>query len=395
MRSTLRQLRCPSPLSGLLAAAVLFTSTACRERSDRAGPIRFAIDSSDAAATRKTAIIVLGVDPANLRALRDTTWPTDRWNALFRVTVAGQDSIPMQGRYTVSDSAVEFYPAYVLDRERAYAVRFVPSRLPNVRGDSVVYTEFSIESAGGVPSSVVELLPTTDTVPENLLRMYIEFAQPMSRQPGTEFVHLVDDRGAEIKQAFLPLDADFWNPGHTRYTLFFDPGRVKRGILPNEQLGRALHAGRTYSIVVDSAWRDANGRPLVHSFHRTFFVGPAVISPIATARWIITAPAPRSRDPLVVLFPRPLDNGLLHRALGIETKEGKPVDGDIAIEQHETEWRFTPHDPWSAGEYELVALSILEDVAGNQIGKAFEVDMFDRVDSTPAPERYTRPFTIK
>jgi len=374
---------------------VLISTTACREQSDRPGSIRFAIDSSGAAATSKTALIVLGVDAANLRALRDSTWPNDRWNALFRVTVAGQDSIPMQGRYTVTDTAVEFHPAYVLDRERAYAVRFVPARLPNVRGDSVVYTEFSIQSAGGVPSSVVSLLPTTDTVPENVLRMYIEFAQPMSRQPGTDFVHLVDEHGAEIKQAFLPLDADFWNPGHTRYTLFFDPGRVKRGILPNEQLGRALHAGRTYSIVVDSAWRDANGRPLAHSFRRTFLVGPAVTAPIAMSRWIITAPAPRSRDPLVVLFPRPLDNGLLHRALGVENTDGKPLLGDISIQQHETEWRFTPRDSWRAGEYKLVALSILEDIAGNQIGKAFEVDMFDRVDSTAMPERYARPFTIR
>ena len=379
----------------MLAAAGVIASTACREHADRPGPIRFAIDSSDVAATRKTSLAVLGVDRANLSALRDTNWTPERWNALLRVTVAGHDSIPVQGRYTANDSAIEFHPTYFLDRERPYRVVFVPSKLPKVRYDSAVVTAFTIRSADAMLGAVVRLLPTTDTVPENVLRMYIEFSQPMSRQPGTDFVHLLDDRGAEVKQAFLPLDADFWNPAHTRYTLFFDPGRVKRGILPNEQLGRALHAGRTYSIVVDSAWRDANGHPLARSFRRNFYVGPPVISPIATARWSITPPAPHTRDPLVVRFPGPLDHGILRRALGVETKDGTPIVGDIAIEQGETEWLFTPRDPWSAGEYRIVALSILEDVAGNQIGKPFEVDMFDRVDSTTAPERYTRPFTIR
>ncbi len=44
----------------------------------------------------------------------------------------------------------------------------------------------------------------------------------------------------------------------------------------------------------------------------------------------------------------------------------------------------------------LVALSILEDVAGNQIGKAFEVDDVQAAWIRRAtPERYKRPFTIK
>jgi len=38
--------------------------------------------------------------------------------------------------------------------------------------------------------------------------------------------------------------------------------------------------------------------------------------------------------------------------------------------------------------------TILEDVAGNRVGHAFEVDLFQRADSTNAPERYTIPFKI-
>jgi hypothetical protein len=373
----------------------LATIVACREHADRAGPIRVAIDSSNPGADKHTAVAVLGVDRANLRALRVSGWPPRRWNELLRVAVAGQDSIPIQGRYIANDSAIEFHPTYFFDRERPYRVIFVPSKLPNVRYDSVVSSEFTLPSGPNAPSNVVRITPTIDTVPENVLRMYIEFTRPMSREPGTPFVHLIDDQGREVTHAFLPLDGDFWNPAHTRYTVFFDPGRVKRGILPNEQLGRALRAGRMYSIVVDSSWPDANGHALQHAFRRTFLAGPPVLVPIAPTAWTIAAPAARTRDPVVVRFPRPLDHGLLLRALGVETKRGSPVVGAITIEPGEIEWRFTPRDLWSAGDYSLVALSILEDIAGNRIGKPFEVDMFERVDSTAAPTRYTRSFRIK
>jgi hypothetical protein len=380
-------------LVGGLAALAL---SGCREHADRAGSIRFAIDSSADAVTRKAGLGVLGLDRANLRALRDARWAPERWNALLRVTVAGQDSIPIAGRYSTTDSSVEFQPSYGFDPGRAYTVRFDPARLPTTRADSALSMGFSINgTTHDVAAAVARVLPTADSLPENLLRLYIEFSQPMSREPGTAFVHLVDDRGAEVTHAFLPLEADFWNPAHTRYTLFLDPGRVKRGILPNEQLGRALRAGHAYSLVIDSAWRDANGRPLAASYRRRFQVAPAISLPITPAEWTVAAPMAGTRDPLVVRFPRPLDHGLLRRALGVETTPGSTVPGDITIGPKETEWRFTPQSTWRAGDYSLVVLSILEDVAGNRVGRPFEVDMFERVDSTSLPERYNRRFTIK
>ncbi len=66
----------------------------------------------------------------------------------------------------------------------------------------------------------------------------------------------------------------------------------------------------------------------------------------------------------------------------------------MSIEAAETRWRFTPRDPWTAGDYDLVALAFLEDLAGNRIGRAFEVDNFERTDLTPEPERRTLPFKI-
>ena len=56
---------------------------------------------------------------------------------------------------------------------------------------------------------------------------------------------------------------------------------------------------------------------------------------------------------------------------------------------------FTPREPWQAGQHQLLALDTLEDVAGNQIGRAFEVDNFETVDKSPNPKRIMVPFTVR
>jgi hypothetical protein len=176
--------------------------------------------------------------------------------------------------------------------------------------------------------------------------------------------------------------------------VFFDPGRVKKGILPNQQMGRPLESGRTVTLVIDAAWRDAQGLPLKQGHRRQFTVAAADEQPLDTSAWRVDAPAAGGQTPAVVTFPEPLDRGLLMRALGVRAN-GVAVEGEVAIEEHETRWTFTPRSPWRAGAYQLVAQDILEDLAGNQIGRAFEVDNFDTVDKSPNPETVTIPFSIK
>jgi hypothetical protein len=109
--------------------------------------------------------------------------------------------------------------------------------------------------------------------------------------------------------------------------------------------------------------------------------------------WRVAPPASGTREPLVVTFPEALDHGLLLRALGV-WKDGKALDGEIAIADRETRWRFTPAEPWRGGEYQLMAFGMLEDLAGNRIGRAFEVDQFDRSDRSAEPERTALSFVI-
>jgi hypothetical protein len=344
-----------------------------------------------------TSVMLGGFTRSELRSLGSELRENDRegWQRAFRVSVAG-DTAPIVGRYSVTDTSLQFQPAFPFDRERDYDVVIRPKQLATRRRDTQVEGRFRLPGRGLKPTTrVTRIYPTADTLPENQLRIYVEFSAPMSREGGLPYVHLLDADGNEVKAAFLPLDADFWNRERTRYTLFLDPGRVKRGILPNEQMGRALLRRKRYSIVVDSTWRDGDGQPLVASHVKRFRAGAADYQPISLAAWRIDAPRAGTRDPLIIRFNEALDRGLLGRALGVEHAEGSAVDGETLTAVDETEWRFVPAQPWLAGSGRIVVLDILEDLAGNRVNRAFEVDMFQRADTTAAPSRFTIPFRVR
>jgi hypothetical protein len=380
----------------LLCAAVvtgsLVIAAACSRSADSISEP--AIRLSSAQKNGGAAYVeVMGLSSAALDSLRNAELTADQWSGILRVAVS--DAAPgMLGHYSVADNALRFTPMYPLDPGRQYHVRFDPAHLPGAAGvgGSPIVASVVQPAEHTTPSTVVaRVYPTSDVVPENLLRMYIEFSGPMGRPSGVEHMKLLDENGKEIPGAFLPLDYEFWSPDHTRFTAFFDPGRVKAGILPNQQMGRALNAGRSVTLVISPEWRDQHGLPLKEEFRRVLHVGPAADKPLDTASWSIQPPSVGRRDGVVVTFPKPLDHGLLMRALGV-THEGVSVEGGIVVDNGETRWTFTPREPWRDGPYHLLALEILEDVAGNQIGRAFEVDNFETVDKSPNPKSITIPF---
>jgi hypothetical protein len=338
---------------------------------------------------------VTGLSSAQLRALRSAGLTDQEWSNLLRVAV-NDTAPPMLGSYSVAASALRFTPEFALDPGRPYRVRFDPSRIPGFAGAAtpVLATTITVPAIHVVPSTTVaRMYPSGDTVPENLLRIYVEFSGPMGRPSGIPHMKLLGSDGREIEGAFLPLDYEFWDPAHTRFTAFLDPGRVKSGILPNKQMGRALDAGRTVTLVISSEWRDQHGLPLKNEYRRILKVGPPAKAPLDPRAWRIEPATAGSRNALIVTFPKPLDHGLLMRALGV-TRNGEPVAGDVTIEDAETRWIFTPREPWRSGKYDVLALDTLEDAAGNQIGRAFEVDNFETVDKSPNPQRILIPFEV-
>jgi len=297
----------------------------------------------------------------------------------------------MAGRYVV-DAEVRFVPAFPLDPGRRYAVTFDPSRLPRTAASHIPAAQatVSLPAVARVPSTVVTAVyPSGDTIPENQLRMYVQFSGPMGQQDTLGQVVLLDAAGHDIPDALLPLDTELWDAARTRLTVLFDPGRVKREILPNRRMGRPLRVGETVTLLVKGDWRDANNVPLKSEFRRQYRVGPADEAPIDVAAWTVAAPSGGTRDPLTVNFTEPLDYALLGRALHV-AQAGAVVPGDIQIGAAERRWTFTPRDPWQAAGYELMVQAYLEDPSGNRIGRAFEV----RSPGDAVPAEDSRPLAI-
>ena len=351
------------------------------------------------------SIEVVGLTAEDQDAIRTGDLTGDDWAELLRVTVVDEDDDgglempPVLGSYAVGDDGLlRFSPMFPFDPGRPYSVRFDPARLPgreSASTDPVVAVVAQPKPEVELTTVVDRIFPSGDRLPENQLKLYLHFSAPMSNVDGLEYLTLRDARGRTVEEPFLPLGTEFWDPDHLRYTVFFDPGRIKQGIELNERLGRSLQEGETYTLVVDHAWPDAEGNPLQAPFEKRFAVGPEDTTPLDTAAWRVRVPASGSTQRFVVSMPEPLDHALMRRAIGIEDEAGRRVEGEVEIGSWETRWILTPSQPWTAGSYFLVALSIVEDLAGNQIGTPFEIDVFEKVEETIAGERFEIPFEIR
>jgi hypothetical protein len=378
--------------SSVSAVVLIATSAGC-SGTGASGPPEIRLSQPRESAPAAIEVVNLTDETARALAARQLT--REQWTEILRVSV-GDGQPAMLGDYAVSGNTLRFTPMFPLDAGRQYRAVFNAAAAGDGASAAPLVATVGLAANNLAPSTVVShVFPSTDLVPANQLRLYVHFSAPMGRSGGLPYIRLVDEQGAEVIDPFLPLDAEFWNDDHTRYTVFFDPGRQKRGILPNQQMGRSLEPGRRYTLVVSREWRDGNGLPLREDFRRDFLVGEPDERPLDTAGWRIAAPRAGTREPVVVSFDESLDHGLLLRALGVTGGDARFLPGDVKIEAAEARWSFTPRAAWTAGTYQLTALAMLEDLAGNRIGRAFEVDTFTRVDSSPEPERTSIPFAVR
>jgi hypothetical protein len=141
---------------------------------------------------------------------------------------------------------------------------------------------------------------------------------------------------------------------------------------PNRELGPPLKVGQEYTLAIGSGIIDSSGRPLREPFHKRFRVGEAVRERVTLEQWQIDPPQTKTRRPLVLTFPRPLDWALLSQAITVVSGDEQVIEGQVAIDQCETHWSFTPTFPWASGHYRIHVSSNFEDVCGNSMIAAFD-----------------------
>jgi hypothetical protein len=319
----------------------------------------------------------------------------DSWHAHLAVYVGAlvqEDQLPILGDYALEKGDILFRPNYPLTPGAAYTAVWHEEGKPDAGS---LKTKFVLPADKPTPpATVTAVYPTRSVLPENQLKFYLHFSAPMSRGEAYRRIHLVKASGEEVEAPFLELGEELWDESGTRFTLFFDPGRIKRGLKPREEVGPSLVEGESYTLVIDRDWLDAKGQPLKQSFRKPFrAVSPDDKQP-DMRQWKLTPPQSGAKDALVVTFPEPLDEAMLQRTLWIEDGFGKAVAGKVQVAREETRWEFQPERPWKAGKYLLVADVALEDLAGNSLARPFEVDELRPVERESKTQTVRLEFTV-
>ncbi len=327
-----------------------------------------------------------------------------QWRKLFPVFTgaalpdASSEKLPMLGTYSVDSAAIQFQPRFAFEPGMTYTAGFHSNRLKEFWPEqvfpdfSVADFSFQVEERGSAPATrILEVFPSTGTPPVNLLKFYVYFSAPMAQHNPHDFVHLYDEDGTEVNLPFVEVKEGLWDQDRRRLTLFFHPGRIKRGVGLNVALGMALAENHSYRLVIDRDIRDAFGRPLAAAFEKEFQTRSADRASPEFETWKIILPAAGTVEPLRVVFDEPLDQALVLRLLTVYDAGGKRVEGAATVHHGEKEWHLRPERPWAPGRYALEASSVLEDLAGNRLDQLFETTVSDR---KAAPTNLTKTFTV-
>ncbi|HKI33215.1 MAG TPA: hypothetical protein VKA46_15290 [Gemmataceae bacterium] len=317
---------------------------------------------------------------------------------IFTVRVDGKaDLPPLLGEYSAKDGTLSFKPRFPLQRGVRYRAAVHPDKIPAAEGEKYAAVEetFLLPKPKTVPTVVEHVYPSRDELPENLLRFYFHFSAPMSRGDVYQYIRLLDAAGKPVEAPFLTLEQELWDRAGQRFTLLIDPGRIKRGLKPREDVGPALEQGKKYTLEIGRDWLDANGEPLKETYRKKFRVAAPDETQPDPKTWKLQAPPAGKAEALVVTFPKPLDHAMLGRVLSVTDDRGQEVEGTVAVTDEETRWRFTPKGAWQAGNYNLVVDTTLEDSAGNSIARPFEVDVFRPVEGRVKTETTKVAFKVK
>lgn len=302
---------------------------------------------------------------------------------------------PVAGRFALHGDAVCFIPRFPFLDGAGYSLLLLPAP-GDERGNTGTWTIQRPARAGAPETSVVAIYPTADGLPVNQLKLYVHFSHSMSEGWAARAIHVRRaDTHQPLADVFLGMAPELWDQERRRLTLLLDPGRIKRGLVPNQEAGYPLTEGVPVVVTIDTSFRDAAGRPLRNGAERRYEVGPPLRVRIDPAKWRLHEPAIGSADPLSVEFDRPLDSALLQHCLWVNDPAGMPLGGHGAVGPGERAWRFQPQSPWKQGRYVVMVDPRLEDLAGNSLVRVFDRDL-TRAEDAPADARHVAmDFTLR
>lgn len=275
----------------------------------------------------------------------------------------------VQGRYTIEGDYLVFAPYFPFEKGMTYVVRTKNTDI----NSKYSYQSFKIGKKEIVDKAeVVSIFPSANELPENLLRFYLYFNTPMKKGQALKHVQLIDSSGNIDNHAFMEFKQELWSPDGKRLTILFDPGRIKRGVSTNMELGPALLEGKQYQLVISGAWQDVYGQELSINKTKEFVVIKAYRQNIKVEELEIRKPEADSEEILSIHFDRIIDHALVQSMIQIKDENEKVIAGYWQTSEEEKIIQFVPEKNWKKGTYRIIMDNCLEDAAGNNLNNLLD-----------------------
>ena len=280
------------------------------------------------------------------------------------------ERLPVLGDFRKERDEVIFEPIVPFTKGLRYEVLL----------DDTLLSEILIPIGNFKSPTLLSIYPSQDTLPENLLKMYFEFSEPMVEGSSLQHLTLIRNDRDTMHGTFLDLQPELWNSDGTVLTVWLDPGRIKRDLIPNKELGSPLQQGERYTLHVNKSWQSKNGVPLAKNYAKTFVTIHRDEESPDPQSWKVSAPSSNGKQSLEIQFPQPLDYSLVMECVTILNSNGDVVSGEMQIADEERILRFVPDEPWTKGTFALRIESRLEDLAGNNLNRPFDRDVNKKYD---------------
>ncbi len=273
------------------------------------------------------------------------------------------------GSWKTEEGIITFTPFVPLDFNTDYVVTYLGNLLLNLR------TPVNPSES----PSLLAIHPTPDTLPENLLKIQLVFDREMQSGQSSKYVAIYEvGNEKKLENVFLDLSPELWNTRGDTLTLWLNPGRIKRDLIPNRQEGNPLEQGKSYKITVNTGWMSARGKPLEFAGSKTFYVSGADREYINPGEWTLTIPKAGTKETLQIKVNEPLDLMSAPPAIEIRHNNGKQLKGKVWLSNEQNIIYFKPINNWNTGRYSILIGDKLEDIAGNRMTRLFDEDLFDQ-----------------
>ncbi len=285
----------------------------------------------------------------------------------YKVFLKGNSSNAVLGKFTkLNNDSIIFTPIVDFENGNEYSL---------IYKDELV-GKFAIKDVdNNSKPELIAIYPSKDTLPENLLKMYFVFSKPMQNVSNfLDFVTVKNSNTNKDEEVFLRLENELWNRNQTRITLWLDPGRIKTDLKPNEQLGLPIIEGNHYLLTVSDQFRDANGIKLAEKVVKKFYVSKKDDKMPLIEKWQLSKPEIDTKDVLKIDFVESLDAILAKESIKI-IFNSKEISGQYFLRENESQLEFLPDSFWTKGVYKILVDRKLEDLAGNNLLRKFDVDL--------------------